>query len=220
MTALSKLSLAISASALLISIIVTRLTPDPERAAWALFEEECFAVSPNLGPLHKFKVLQTGKGANGKAFAAHDARAPGAGAGPLRGGCMSAKVAPPCHTHLKQKESFTIGEGNALFVADGETSLATAGDKLVIHAGQRRALCHAPSATGTFSAIFTLEPAMDAHLLFTNFVGIHCDSHVKPSPAHLMCLVCAHGVCLAGAPRPTHELTCWMLPWVAPLLGC
>lgn len=215
---LSKLSFA-SVAVLIGSIIAIRLIPDPERTAHTLFEEEYFTVPPDLGPFHKFKILKTGKDTNGKLFAAHDVYTPDAGTGSLEDGCVKAKVAPPYHIHLKQKETFTVLEGDAVFVADGKTRLAHPGDKVEIPAGQKHTFCRAPNATGTLNVIFTLEPALDAHLFFATFVGIHRDSHMKPSPIHLIYLVCANDMRLVDIPRPIHDLMCWTFPWVAPFLG-
>lgn len=215
---LSKLLIA-SLAVVVFSIIMVRLIPDPERTAHTLFEEQYFTVSPELGPFHKFKILQTGKDTDGKVFAAQDVYTPDAGTGSLQDGCVNAIVAPPYHIHTKQKETFTILQGDAVFVADGKTSLGHAGDKVEIPAGQKHTFCRAPNSTSTLNVKFTLEPALDSHLFFTTFVGIHRDSQMKPSPIHLIYLVCASDMRLADIPWPIHELMCSTLSWMAPLMG-
>lgn len=202
-----------------VSIICIRLIPEPTRTAHTLFEEEYFTVAEDQEAFHKFKFLKTGKDTDGKLFSCQTLYTPDTGSGSLEDGCVNAVAAPPYHTHLKQKETIEILDGDAVFVADGKTFLAHPGDKVEIPIGQKHTFCRAPNETGTLDVIFTLEPALDSHLFFSNFVGVFRDAKMNPSPIHLIYLVCAHDMRLADIPLPIHELMCAAFPYVAPLMG-
>jgi len=117
----------ISLAAVGLAILVARLIPDPERTANTLLDDGYFTVSPELGPLNKFKISTTASATGGAYHEILEKTTGDCGNGDISG-CDNTKCAPPYHLHTRQNETFKIISGVAQFVADGTLRTATEGE--------------------------------------------------------------------------------------------
>lgn len=198
---------------LVISVVVIRMLPDPERTSHTLFGEYFSVHENNLDNFSKFRVIHSAQETNGKFYEMQEWMPSSCGKG------WSSSCAPPYHIHPRQNETFKILKGQAKFKVNGVESYGNVGDTVFVPAGAKHHFCRGPDSDDDLLIDFKLEPALKGEKFFYEFVGMFRDNNLKPNPMLLIWLLCEHDMYLADIPIPLHEAMCMSLRVVAPLLG-
>jgi mannose-6-phosphate isomerase-like protein (cupin superfamily) len=204
-----------SIAALVLSIGVMRLIPDPERTAH-VFVGDAITVAPAQQPFSEYTQEQV----SAESFRLSDRQPPGCGEG-TRESCAGAKCAPPYHLHTRQNETFIVRRGQMQYVLDGQVGFAEVGERVFVPAGRKHTFCrsHRMAADDELRVEVVLEPALNSAAFFPNLIGLLRDSGFAPSPVRMLFLFCAHHVRLADIPAPLHDALCATIQLVAPLAG-
>jgi mannose-6-phosphate isomerase-like protein (cupin superfamily) len=190
-----------------------RMVPEPVRTSHTMFGEYFTVNEEHQQSFSRFKVLHSAAETGGKFYEMQEWFPKSCGEG------WSAACAPPYHIHLRQNETFKVVQGQARFKVNGVESVASAGEEVLVVAGEKHHFTRGPDSDEDLIMNFKLEPALKGEMFFQEFVGLIRDSNMKPNPLLLIWLLCEHDMYLADIPTVVHAAMCFSLDLVAPLLG-
>ncbi|GBF95740.1 hypothetical protein Rsub_08722 [Raphidocelis subcapitata] len=111
---------------------------------------------------------------------------------------------PPLHRHPASVETFEVLHGMMAWKVEGAQGQAAAGQRLVVPAGAAHSFRNAGAPDEELYVRFTVQPCGAAVSFFENLAGVSADAGGRGRVPLLqrLLLYSAHGVELAGLPRP------------------